>query len=598
VAPHAPGERLTVPRAVAALVVLAAAVRVPLLGARVAHWDEARVAWWTLQYAETGTYRYYPILHGPLLPLVTRPLLETFGRSDLVLRLPTAVLGSLLPAAALLFRDPGGRTAAARSGASSGWRGLADRETVALAGLLAFAPLLVFYSRFFRNDLPVAALSLAALGCLLRVGWARRERAVAGRAAPRLLGRPRGYIVAAGALLALALGAKENALLYALSWVGAGGLLWAADRAFAPGGWPGVTALARAAGERLWASARRWWADALAGTGSFLLVVVLVFAPRTGGERPGIEDVPARPGVWPDVVGEATLGTARRLADVWVAGDVGGGPYPEFLGLLVGVTLATAAATVGLAVVGLVAEHRDERRSLVGFAALWAGLGVVGYPLAADLMAGWTALHVAVPLTLPAAVGLVALAENARPALAAVRDGDGLDAVGRSARLAAVGLLLVGLYVGGVGGVAVFGAPAAEYNPYPQPAQPEGDLGPAMDAVGAAVAAQDDPKVVYLGSHYSDGLPAKLPVAWYVRAAGGDGTVGEPPPFADGAPTVLVTLAPNRPVVEGALDGYACWRGDATAWVDREPGGADTLVYVDRAALPGEFAVRGTNCGG
>jgi len=597
-------ERVTVHRAVAALVVLAFAVRAPLLGARVAHWDEARVAWWTLRYAETGAYRYYPILHGPLLPLVTRPLLETFGRSDAVLRLPTAVVGGLLPAVALLYRDPPWRPSTGAGStdgdARANWSGLDDRETAALAGLLAFAPLLVFYSRFFRNDLLVGAFSLAAFGCLLRARTLDRARraGVLAAPAPPLPRRSSAYVAAAGALLGLGLGAKENALLYGLSWVGAAALLWAAGRGLAGEDRPGLAAGGRELAGRLGAGARRWWPDALGGTAAFVVVVVAVFAPRTGDADTGVGALPGQPSAWPAVVGEATLGTARRLAEVWVAGGVGGGPYPRFLGLLVGVTVATAAATVALAAVGLVAEHRADRRSLVGFAALWAGLGVVGYPLAADLIAGWTAVHVVVPLTIPAAVGLVALADRARPALPG-RAGTGAEA-DRPARLAAVGLLAVGLYVGGVGGVAVFGAPAAAYNPYPQPAQPEADLAPAMDAVGAAVAhgGGAGPEAAYVGPHYRTGLPERLPVAWYVRAAGGTSVVrSTESPFPDGAPPVVVTLERGGPLVAGELSGYACWRGDATAWVDREPGGADTLVYVDRSALPETHAVRGTNCG-
>ncbi|MFC6726833.1 flippase activity-associated protein Agl23, partial [Halobium palmae] len=151
------------------------------LGARVMHWDEGRVAYWILRYHETGEFFYRPIIHGPFLAVVNDYLLAFLPATDFTVRLPVAVVGGLLPLAALLFRDR-----------------LRNAETVALALFLAADPLLLYYSRFMRNDVVVAAFSVFALVFVVR-GIDRRNPA---------------YFVPAGASFAAGLAAKENGLLY------------------------------------------------------------------------------------------------------------------------------------------------------------------------------------------------------------------------------------------------------------------------------------------------------------------------------------------------------------------------------------------------
>jgi uncharacterized protein (TIGR03663 family) len=178
--------------AVVGITVLALAGRLLLLGDRVAHWDEGRVAYWTLQYAQTGYFEYRPVVHGPFLFQVNEFLFSFVGSNDFVSRLPVAVVGGLLPASAWLFRER-----------------LKGAETVALAGLLALNPLLVYYSRFMRNDVLVAAFMFFALGFVVRAydsgnGW---------------------YAVPAGLTMALGFTAKENAIVYLVCWFGAAALL-------------------------------------------------------------------------------------------------------------------------------------------------------------------------------------------------------------------------------------------------------------------------------------------------------------------------------------------------------------------------------------
>ena len=56
--------------AVGVVTLLALVVRLVSLGARVAHQDEARVAYWAYRYMENGVYWYRPVVHGPFIAIV------------------------------------------------------------------------------------------------------------------------------------------------------------------------------------------------------------------------------------------------------------------------------------------------------------------------------------------------------------------------------------------------------------------------------------------------------------------------------------------------------------------------------------------------
>jgi len=175
-----------------AIALAALVARLFRLGTRIAHWDEGRVAFWALRYAETGYFEYRAIVHGPFLFQVDRWLFALFGPSDFVARLPVALVGGLLPLAAWGLRDR-----------------LRDGEVVALALFLSANPLLLYYSRFARNDVLVAGFCTLAFVAFVRAYDSRRPR----------------YVYAGAALLALGFTAKENALLYVACWLGAAALL-------------------------------------------------------------------------------------------------------------------------------------------------------------------------------------------------------------------------------------------------------------------------------------------------------------------------------------------------------------------------------------
>ena len=136
---------------VAGLTLLSLLVRLAFLGDRVAHFDEGRVAYWIVEYSETGVLFYRPIIHGPLLHLLNGPLFGLFGATDFLMRLVPALVGGLLPLVALLFRHR-----------------LREEAVVSMALLLALNPVLVYYSRFMRGDVIAGGLSFLTFACLVR----------------------------------------------------------------------------------------------------------------------------------------------------------------------------------------------------------------------------------------------------------------------------------------------------------------------------------------------------------------------------------------------------------------------------------------------
>jgi uncharacterized protein (TIGR03663 family) len=142
-------------------VLLAAALLLRVVGLewRPPHHDEAIHAHFADAVLTRTEYRYDPTYHGPLLFYLTAVIFAAGGQSLTTARLYPALAGVALVALPLLLRRRlGGRTAF--------WCGL----------LLAVSPTFVYYSRFARNDVPVALFTAAALVLLLRRtagGWRR-----------------------------------------------------------------------------------------------------------------------------------------------------------------------------------------------------------------------------------------------------------------------------------------------------------------------------------------------------------------------------------------------------------------------------------------
>jgi uncharacterized protein (TIGR03663 family) len=495
-------DRVTV--AVLVLVAVALVARLVGLGERPFHWDEARVGYWSLRFLDTGTFTYRPVAGGPLLYVVNRHLFAVLPPSDWSARLFVAASGGLLPAVALLFR---GR--------------LRDDETVALALLLAASPLLVYYSRFLRGDVPLVGFGLLAAGAAVRLVDTGRRRYL--------------FLLAAATSLALA---SSGFVVGHLLCLTVAAVLLANDAALVADS--GTRARVEAAREALGR-----WATPLAG--AVLLataVLVVLFAPRAGaGGGPGLWT----PSTWPAVLEAVLVGSVRRFFGVRVATRRFGGGHAlvPYVTALVRTAVAVALPTTALALYAFLRDRyrAGSPRPVVAGHAYWGLAGVLVFPAIAEVNAPWVAVHVTAPLAVPAAVGLASVVRWAGRALE--RD---------DAATVAAALLLALAVVTPAGVVAgdVYAAPTSESR-LAQYAQPADDLDEFATAVSVA-APGGDPDVVYVGNlalrqeSRADAPPVpdawgnRLPLAWYVERAGaGTRSVDEP---AD-----LATLPREPPVV-------------------------------------------------
>jgi uncharacterized protein (TIGR03663 family) len=490
--------------AVAGIAVVALALRFAFLGARVAHWDEGRVAYWTYHYLQTGDLHYRFIVHGPFIQVVNRHLFGLLGANDAASRAVVALVGGLLPTTALLLREHLGRT-----------------EVVVLALLLAANPILLYYSRFSRSSLLVAAFMFAAFGLIVRALDTRRPR----------------YVHAGVVLVALGFTAKENAAVYLLVWLGASVLL-VDHELFRPHsettGFERIDAAVGRVlerGESMRATGLRYLGHGALAGGLFAAVIVLFYAPRTGDPTGvGLWQAMGQPGRFPAVID-------RMVADIvegysyWFGGARDAGcnqsnvidSYLCFLGQSLQVMAGYGAVVGSFGVVGFVVErYRAARpRNLVMFASYWGFASLLGYPLGADIFGAWFLVNVVVPLAIPAAVALGLVYGWGREALA---DDDQV-----SAGLAGLVLLLVVLQVGTAGLSGVYLAPQDPNNDLVQYAQPTDDFRPQLRAARAA-STGDAPDVILYGDWLVDGdetaarAPAcadwfnALPLPWYFQS--------------------------------------------------------------------------------
>ena len=598
------------------LVVLVAAfalvVRVVGLGTRVAHQDEARVAYWIARYVETGVWEYRPIVHGPFLVHVNSVLFSLFGARDFTMRFVAALAGGLLPLSALLFRQR-----------------LRDSETVALALLLATNPILLYYSRFMRNDVLLGTAMLFALGFFVRAYDTWKVR----------------YLFAGVASLALGLTMKENGLLYVVAWGGAAVLVydhrlllrrvgneglsaavpdwvwrrWAEvkgafaalvaalplDEDLSPGGYvvETVVGLVRWAATLVVSNARRI-AIGVGVVVEFFAIIVFFYAPRSMSE-PG-------PGLWKalsngdlpmflTVVDQATFGTWHEFVSEW-AGSKQGHPYLPFLRHDLEVIWVAALALVVLAVVGFLADRYSGEgpNALVSFSFYWGAASLLGYPLVMDIQAAWALVHTVVPLAIPAAVGLGLVF---RWGWEGYQRNDDISAVA-----AAVLLLIVAAQVGTAAYSTTYQNPQSPDNELVQYAQSSTDMGPLLDDLQGVVRTNDGTDVLYYGTKFytpdesahdvppaGGGWFARLPLEWYFEAADAEVAstkdsgklVGDKPPIvvALGDADTCSTEEDVADEVDRFMEGYARYDVDRFGF-DSGCTVSSIVVFVDEDELP------------
>jgi len=184
--------------AMLAILVLAAAYRLPRLDQRPMHADEANQACKAGRLYEKGKYDYDATdHHGPTLYWLTLPSLAVSGAKDMAgsrefaYRVVPVIFGLGLIPLLLLLAD-----------------GLGLVAVAAAALLTAISPAMVFYSRYYIQETLLVFFMLAALGC----GWRYlRTRRLA-------------WILTAGAAVGMMHATKETWVLAAASAIAAAAL--------------------------------------------------------------------------------------------------------------------------------------------------------------------------------------------------------------------------------------------------------------------------------------------------------------------------------------------------------------------------------------
>jgi uncharacterized protein (TIGR03663 family) len=298
-----------------------------------------------------------------------------------------------------------------------------------------------------------------------------------------------------------------------------------------------------------------------------------------------------RPATWLSALSAGSVGAVNRFLTVRVLGrhapptHLNDHALLPFVADTVAVLLATALPVAALGLWGFLrGRYAGRSRSIVSFGTYWAGAGLLVFPMATEVNEPWVAVHVLVPMALPAAVGLAALWRHTRTALAD----------GSAVRLATALLLLsaTGLHAGVVVAGEVYDATAPE-DDLPGFAQPEAELKPAMAAASAAIA-EDGVDVLYVGERFyvadeatldrppippdaREAFSERLPLAWYVeRMDVGAASVSTPDAAPESLPPVVIAAPRHTPALSERVGSYERFQVDLTL-SDRT-----VVVYVRR----------------
>ena len=138
---------------------LALGMRLWDLEVRPIHYDESIHAQYSFQLFQGQGYRHDPMMHGPFKFLATAGIFHLLGDSDFTARLLPALLGSLLVVLPYLLR-----------------RQLGEKGALLTAGLLAFSPSFLYFSRFLRDDILIAFWTLLLVAAIWRYWEEKRDR--------------------------------------------------------------------------------------------------------------------------------------------------------------------------------------------------------------------------------------------------------------------------------------------------------------------------------------------------------------------------------------------------------------------------------------
>ena len=334
----------------AGVVAIALAARVIDLTAKPFHHDESEHAWFAWLLFNGHGYHYNPVFHGPVQFYVMTLLYLLLGVGDLAARLAPALVGTLVVGLPYLLRRQIGSVAALSAGV-----------------LLCISPSYLYFSRFVREDIYAACLTLGLIAAIFR-----------------FLDRPRPWhpSVILG-LLAISFATKESTFItvavFGSFFVVA--LVWQARRS---------GSVRRA---RLAVTARSVGRDAwIWGVATFVTVFTLLFTTFLTNPH-GLQD--------------GLIDGIRY----WVSQQpVNRGSNPPFYYLVV--LPAYEWPVVLLAALAVVAVKR--RPTLLGLFLVWDFVISLALYSAAGERMPWLTLHPLLPLILLAGVGMQTLWTNRR----------------------------------------------------------------------------------------------------------------------------------------------------------------------------------------
>jgi uncharacterized protein (TIGR03663 family) len=484
-------ERLAYTGIFAAALVL----RLVDLAAKPLHHDESLHAWFSWKLVTGQGYEYDPVYHGPVQIYLGALMYAIVGVGDFAARLAPALLGSAITVLPYFLRRQLGSTGA-----------------LAASVALCVSPAYLYYSRFAREDIYAAFVTLVLLVLAFR-----------------FLERPRPWHPAAIlGVLAVSFATKETT--YILVFVG-GTFLAAATtyqlfqarrREKALRSAPLVSAVT-SVGRDAWI-----W-----GAATFALVYTVLFTTFL------LEPQGLRTGLYESISYWLSQQPVNR----------GGQPWFYYLVVLPAYELPILV----LAAVGVVASLR--RPTLFRLFLVWdAALSLVIYSWASERMP-WLTLHPLLPIVLLAGVGFQLLWEGRRPARAT------------AAWLAAAGTAL--LLYGGIQVAYVHPADPAELLVFTQTAP--GVLPIRDEIVATDRERRDWPQRPSFEVDRWGGTG--WPWAWYLRDVPVSYPDMSSPDYVPAADFVVVAEV-NRDRVLRALDGYRGRRFRLRDWWVVDYGGA------------------------
>jgi uncharacterized protein (TIGR03663 family) len=138
-------------RPFALLTVVAAVLRAIDLGTKPMHHDEAQHAWFAWRILEGAGYAYDPVFHGPVQFYLTTVAHLILGTGEVSARAAPALMGTVAVFAPFFLR-----------------RQLGTAGALTASALLCATPSYLYFSRFAREDIYVATVTLVLLVVVLR----------------------------------------------------------------------------------------------------------------------------------------------------------------------------------------------------------------------------------------------------------------------------------------------------------------------------------------------------------------------------------------------------------------------------------------------